>query len=318
MVMPLFRVVSGKLSPIRTKPVELEKDIQRLIEANLMAVFGLTFVSSEFQPTNLRVDTLGYDPENKSFVVIEYKRDRNSSVVDQGYAYLATVLNQKADFVLEYNERTKSSSTKTDFDWTATRVLFVAPRFTPHQLGAINFNDLPIELWEVRLYEDGLLSVEQRVADSQAASIKTVSKKTAVSKPAEVVENEIKTYTVDDVFAPRLEKQRAVFDEVDQAIRSLDDSINAVPKKTYVGYRIGSDWRNFVALDPVRDGVRIEFNRTQPQDLKDPEMKLVYNENSMKWYNQHITWMNVQGGTDLDYVQSMLQQAYNRHLKQFG
>jgi len=35
---------------------------------------------------------------------MEYKKDRNFSVVDQGVAYLNLMLNNKADFILEYNE----------------------------------------------------------------------------------------------------------------------------------------------------------------------------------------------------------------------
>jgi hypothetical protein len=43
--------------------------------------------------------------ESGAFVIIEYKKDRNFSVVDQGVAYLNLMPNNKADFILEYNER---------------------------------------------------------------------------------------------------------------------------------------------------------------------------------------------------------------------
>ena len=64
----------------------------------------LNFVKTEFAINNFRIDTLAFDDELNSFVIIEYKKDRSFSVIDQGYAYLALMLNNKADFILEYNE----------------------------------------------------------------------------------------------------------------------------------------------------------------------------------------------------------------------
>ena len=66
-------------------------------------MFGYEFVKSELQLGNLRIDTLAFDNENRSFVIIEYKIDQSFSVIDQGYAYLGLLLNNKADFILEYN-----------------------------------------------------------------------------------------------------------------------------------------------------------------------------------------------------------------------
>ena len=48
--------------------------------------------------------------KTNSFVIIEYKKGSSYSVVDQGYTYLSTMLNNKSDFVLEYNESTESES----------------------------------------------------------------------------------------------------------------------------------------------------------------------------------------------------------------
>jgi hypothetical protein len=58
------------------------------------------------------------DNENKSFVIIEYKIDQSFSVIDQGYAYLGLLLNNKAEFILEYNERKSLSLKRGDVDWS--------------------------------------------------------------------------------------------------------------------------------------------------------------------------------------------------------
>ena len=315
--MSLFRVSENKLAPIRIKDVGLERDIQRLVESNMEAVFGLKFISSEFQLNSLRIDSLAYDAASKSFVVIEYKKDKSTSVVDQGYSYLALVLNNTADFVLEYNQKTKSSFTKNDIDWTATRVILIASRFTPHQLGAINFRDLPIELWEARRYEGDIFNLEQKLADNQAASIKTITKKQNNGN-VDLVKSEIKTYTADDVFRGKDKQQRAIFDELDEGIKSIDDSISNRPTKYYVGYRVGSDWRIFVTLIPIRGGVKIGLSRTQPKDIADPEKKAEYDKNSMRHYNQHISNILVRESGDVDYALPIIRQTYKRHLKEFG
>ena len=82
----------------------LERQIQKITETNLQQIFGLDLVKSEFELHGLRIDTLAYNNESNAFVIIEYKKDRNFSVVDQGIAYLNLMLNNKADFILEYND----------------------------------------------------------------------------------------------------------------------------------------------------------------------------------------------------------------------
>lgn len=119
---------------------------------------------------------MAFNPETRSFVVIEYKRDRNFSVIDQGYAYLALMLNNKADFILEYNENTGKNLKREDVDWTQSRAIFVSPAFSKYQQQAINFKDLPIELWEVTKYQDGLVQYARLKSPENSESIMKISK----------------------------------------------------------------------------------------------------------------------------------------------
>jgi hypothetical protein len=78
--------------------------------------------------------------------------------VDQGVAYLNLMLNNKADFILEYNESFSSQPLKREnVDWSQSRITFVAPEFTRYQQYAIGFKDLGIQLWEVHKYSNGFL-----------------------------------------------------------------------------------------------------------------------------------------------------------------
>ena len=78
----------------------------------------------------LRIDTLAYNSESNAFVIIEDKKDRNFSVVDQGMAYLNLMLNNKADFILEYNDKHVQPLKRGEVDWSQSRIIFIAPEFT--------------------------------------------------------------------------------------------------------------------------------------------------------------------------------------------
>ena len=100
--MAIFNLQQGKLSQINVVFFVLEKDIQKIVKNYLQYIFNLEFVASEFSLNGLRVDTTGFDKESSSFVIIEYKKDRNVTAIDQGYAYLALLLNNKANFIRFY------------------------------------------------------------------------------------------------------------------------------------------------------------------------------------------------------------------------
>ncbi|HYJ02546.1 MAG TPA: hypothetical protein VEW92_10065 [Nitrososphaeraceae archaeon] len=59
---------------------------------------------------------------------------------------LALLLNNKAEFIL-------------NIDWTQSRIIFISPVFSTYQRKAIEFKDLPIELWEIKQYYNNIISL---------------------------------------------------------------------------------------------------------------------------------------------------------------
>ena len=157
----IFLNDNGSLNFKKEINFKLEKDLQNLVEKNLKTIFGLRFIATEFPIESYRFDSVAYDEEAKSFVIIEYKRGKNESLVDQGYAYLYTLLDRKADFVLLYNDVMKTSKGLKDFDWTQTRIMFVSPKFTDYQKNATAFSNMPFELYEIKQYENGIILVDE-------------------------------------------------------------------------------------------------------------------------------------------------------------
>jgi len=132
--MRIYSLKAPELSEIKISPFKLEREIQTVFENNLKSIMGVTFIKSEFTIKNKRIDTLGFYEESNSFVIIEYKRDRNSSVFDQGITYLKLILENKADFVIEYNGTFNKKIKREDIDWAQSRVAFVSTSFNYNQI----------------------------------------------------------------------------------------------------------------------------------------------------------------------------------------
>ena len=106
-----------------------EKELQTYVENNMKSILGYKFIATEFSVGDSRLDSLGYDKENNTFIIIEYKNIKNNSLVDQGYSYLALMLERKEAFVLKYNNVTKSNLEIGDIDWSQSRIIFISPFF---------------------------------------------------------------------------------------------------------------------------------------------------------------------------------------------
>jgi predicted transport protein len=296
----------SKLKSISNLKFDLEKDIQVLFEKNLEELFNLEFVKSEFSIKNFRIDTLGYDKENKSFVIIEYKKDRNFSVIDQGYTYMSLMLNNKSDFILEYNENCGGTLKRDDIDWTQSKVIFVSPQFTEYQKHSINFRDVPFELWEVKKYENNTIGLVQHKTTSDE-SISTISddKSNVVNQ----VSREVKKYTEEDHLNQTKisEKTKEIYKNLKDRILNLGDDIIVSPKKIYIGFKRKS---NFIDVSISKNELWCWLN-LKKNELDDPK-ELCRDVSSIGSYGNGDYDMKINEKTDLDYVMFLINQSYKK------
>ena len=262
--MAIYSIKNRKLSFIEEINFKLEKDIQEICEENLNQLFGLQIVRSQLAFQNFRIDTLAFDPKVKSFMVIEYKKDKNFSVIDQGYAYLSLLLNNKADFILEYNENCKASLRKNDIDWSQTKIIFISPSFTPYQVQSINFKDLPIELWEIKRYANDAVTFEQIQPLGATESIKTISKG---DKIIEGVNREVRVYTEDDHLAEISYEIKELYDKFKISLLAIGNDIKMKPTKWYIGFLSKT---NFVDMHIQKKALKIWLN-LRIGELDDPK-----------------------------------------------
>lgn len=297
----------GILSKIKEKSIGLESTIQKNVEENLSELFNLEFVETEFQLNSLRIDTLAYDIENNSFVIIEYKKGRNESVIDQGYSYLSLLLNNKADFILKINEKLDKNISKTeDIDWSSTKVMFVSPQFTKYQVESTGFRDMPIELWEFKLYENDIVSLNQISVSDKNESIKTIEKNSKINK----VTNEIKSYTINDHFKDGWENSKSLLEELTNRVELIDSKIEVKANKQYIAFYI--DKKILVAILPRKSKLVLELFRVEPKDLNDPYKKTRYKKDSLKFYNKHIAQMDIENEDDIEYSIPLIKQIYKK------
>ena len=295
-----------RLDFIKEIPFKFEKEIQSLIEKNLMALLHLDFIHSEFPLNNFRIDTLAFDPENKSFVIIEFKRDKNFSVIDQGYAYLSLMLNNKADFILEYNESQQTTLKRNDVDWTQSKVIFISPMFTNYQREAINFKDLPIELWEIKRFENDTISFEQIQKTSAKESIKTISRN---DETVEKVSKEVKVYTEQDHLLKVDFETRELYEQVRERLISLDDNVTIQPKKQTIGFKV----ENNIFCDIVLQGKGLKiYVNLKSGDLQDQKQISRDVSNVGHWGNGSYE-IKLSDLDDIDYILSLLKQSLRRN-----
>lgn len=303
--MALFKI-EKTLEYIKEKPFRLEKEIQELTESNLKIILGLDFVKSEFALNNFRIDTLTFDKEANAFVIIEYKRDKNFSVIDQGYAYLSLMLNNKADFILEFNENLDKTLKRNDVDWSQSRVLFVSPAFTNYQREAINFKDLPIELWEVKRFENNIVSYQQVQKAGAQESIKTISK---TDQTIDKVAKEIKVYSEQEHLENANEEIKELYEKMKNAILNFDN-IEVKPKKKYIAFVSG---RNVVDIHPQRKALKIWINMTIGE-LDDPKGIARDVSSTGHWGNGDYE-LQINSDEDLEYILSLIKQSVRKNKK---
>lgn len=289
------------LNNLKEKPFKLEKDIQNLFENNLCRLMDLQLVKSEFTIKNKRIDTLAYDAQSKAFIIIEYKRNKNISVVDQGFTYLSLMLENKADFIVEYNETLKENLKRTDVDWSQTRVVFVSTGFTENQKTATNFKDIAIELWEVKRYEDNLISVNQIKKSNSAESIKPI---TSSNSKLESITKEIKVYTEKDHLTYKSDEVVELYEEFKEAILNLADDIEIEPKKFYIAFKKDKNISDIVVL---KKGLKLFINLPLGK-LEDTKGIMRDVSNTGHWGNGNYETI-IKSTKDLEYIMSLVKQA---------
>lgn len=227
--MPLFKLQNNKALKIEKRSV-VERDIQRLMEENLLEILGIHFLDTEFATNGGRIDTIGID-QNGSPVIIEYKRTQNDSVINQATWYLEWLLDHKE----KLEKLVQAKNVGVEVDWSSPRVICVAESYNKFDLGLVKFLPFAIELLKYRLYDE-LLSID---AENFQKGFKLSGSKKLVSEDDDKPVREYgKEYTVNDLFREGWKESRELYEQLREKIFELDSNIEEKFNKLYIVYKL--------------------------------------------------------------------------------
>jgi predicted transport protein len=292
---------SNSITDLKEIPFKLEREIQNIFENNLEDLMGLQLVKSEFSIKNKRIDTLAFDKQSQAFIIIEYKRDKNYSVVDQGLTYLNIMLQNRAEFILTYNETLNEVLHSKDVDWTQSRVAFVSPSFTENQISASDFKDLGIELWEVKQFENNILSINSIKKSNAAQSIKPLLENNESFK--EVKEN-IKVYTEEDHYKNGSDATIELYEKFKLSILNLADNIEILPQKFYIAFKKGS---NITDIEMQKKALKIFIN-AKFGSINDPK-NIAKDVSNIGHRGNGEYQIQIENDNDLEYIMSLIKQV---------
>jgi len=270
--MAIFEIKDKKVNRIKPTEFKLEKDLQKLIEQNLETFFNCRFVASEFSTGNIhsgRIDSLAISEDNNP-VIIEYKKVASSDLINQSLFYLHWITDHKGDFQVAVNNSLKENI---EVDWSDIRVICIAPEFKKYDLHAVQVMGANIELWQYKIYENGILNIEEiykRTETRTHASIENSGKNPVMveagKKAAETRKNA--TYTIDEHIDKVNGDLKELLNEIREYIVNLDTSIEETPKKYYIAYKTT---QNFVCIETQKKKLVLFLKLNPDEEEKLPK-----------------------------------------------
>jgi predicted transport protein len=216
------------------------------------------------------------------------------------------MLNNKADFILEYNERSTHNLKRDDVDWSQSRVIFVAPEFTKYQQHAIGFKDLAIQLYELHRYKNGLLVFNEIKPSDRRESIISVAKGNLLAKK---VSEEIKVYTEDDLLNAVDDEVKELYSQLKSDVIMLGRDIEVRPTKKYIAFRRRQGFLGIVLLkSKLKAYLNIELS-----ELRDP-LNRARDVKNIGHYPPGDTELTITKKDEIPYALDLVKQAYEKRL----
>ena len=303
--MPLFSVSKTNLATVDQTNFGSEKHLQTLIEKNLETVFGCRFVASEFSTGAQhagRIDTLALSEDNNP-VIIEYKKVESSDLINQSLFYLAWIQDHRGDFEIAAQ---KTLGPSVSVDWSGIRVICIAPNYKKYDLHAAQVMGADLELWTYRLFTNGSLYLEEVFQKSVAIpSTGTASGKEMTTGQKAALARKTGDYTVKQHFKGKPAAIRELARQVAEYLLSLDPSMEEVPKKLYIAYKIS---QNIACMELQKERVLL-FVKLDPKRVNLPR-RIARDVTTIGHYGTGDLELSVRTRYDLETVKPVLEQAY--------
>ncbi len=303
--MPVFKTTNGdQLKKLNVLPLSKERDLQRLIEKNLLETLGLQFLATEYPTTSGgRMDTLAVDSDGAP-VIIEYKKNRNDAVINQALSYMRWLKTQKSEFFqkLMIDKLGQKAYDEIGLDWKNPRVICIAEAFSRFDIDTIHFVSARIELIRYRIYEDGIFTLEPINVLEAVSQTDEAARESKVVKSEQTKDSSNEMPIVEDFVEKASPLVREIFYDLRERILALDEAIIEKPTTLYVGYKLSN---NFADLHFQKSGLKIFL---RPLTYDDPKGLVKQIPDGYKWkLNKFVQISNLE---DSDYVFGLIEQSY--------
>ena len=316
--MALFKINGHIVKKITAKDLDLEKNLQSLFEQNLNELLNIDFLAHEYSTSGGRIDTLGID-KNGSPCIIEYKKNQNDNVINQGLSYLRWLLDHRADFekLVEqqfaniYDSPTVTYDgkivNKIKIDWDSPRVICIAESYSRFDLDTADLLPINIELLRYRIYDEDILYLEAENYQKIKISTSGIIKKGKTQKTKDTQLQKI--YSIDDHLTGINKETLELFQDLRERILLLDQNIIEEAKAKYIAYKTST---NFVDIVVMRSGLKIFLNVRSGQ-LNDPQ-KLARDLTKPKvvghWGNGDYE-VKIESTNEADAIFALIKQSYD-------
>ena len=276
----------------------LEKELQTVIENNMVTFFGVTFLASEYRTTDGgRMDSIGID-ENHCPVIFEYKRSMKDNVINQGLLYLNWLLDHKDSFKVLVIEKLGLKATE-DIDWTMPRVVCIAGDFTKYDESAIKQMNRNISLIRYKKFGNDLLMFEQ-INENVAATIPETEP--IANKPKAVYK------TFEKQLATADENVKILYQDLTNYILSLGDDISEPHLKLYAAFK---KIKNVVTV--VANKKKLVVNLPLDVNTVTFEEGFSRDVTNLGHWGCGAVELHLQNGADLEKAKPLIDRAYNEN-----
>ncbi len=300
---------------LKQSEFKLEKDIQTFVEQHIPDILGeeYEFVCTEFTVGDFRIDTLAFNTETKSFIIIEDKKVENKSLVDQGLTYLKLLRDRKADFILKYNEIKHTNYNINDIDISQSKVVFFSPYYNKYQIYSSDYQNIPFDLYKITKYEDDIIDVEKVERTSKEKFNNDIFKE--LNSDIKSIKDEIKVYTEDDHLNRfNNESINEVYEYLKDKVLSCGD-VDIDVKKIYIAFK---GRRNITDVKFLKNSLEVSIN-VKLGSIIDPSnilKKYYYDDGKPIGHNGNGDYYYmVTKKEDVDLIVPFIKQSYNINKK---
>lgn len=235
-------------------PFNTERELQEYISNDIELFFGARLIKNEYmisffdaelsQQQTGRIDSLAID-ENGAPVIIEYKLEQSSNLINQALYYLDWLRNNKRQFELEI----KLFDDSIEIDWSNIRVICIAKSFNKYDYNAIRQIDANVELYKYQNYDQIFELIE--VYKKQQKFVKSKSSNTESSKSVEV-----------DLSKCSKEITNLYEELVNLFTEQYDEELTIKYLKNYIAFKTN---KNILTIVPQNSSLKIYTNNVKQE-----------------------------------------------------